>query len=143
MTTVSTDSRPGVRYDLSNKERDLTIRTLVAADGSVAWLSYREGGKEPREFSGEEILKPGGGDGIRVSVALDDDGIGVRTTFELILPIVFVGGDVSDEGPFGVSAAGLRIKNFIVSTNHIPPGPQQELEAIQLFARAVAHHPEG
>jgi hypothetical protein len=79
-----------------------------------------------------------------VSVVLDDGGASlVMTTFELILPIVFLGSDVSEEGPFGVMAAALRIKSFITTTDSIPPGPQQEVEAIQLIARAIAHHPGG
>jgi hypothetical protein len=144
MTTESTDSRPAVLYDLSDKEQTFRVRTVVAADGSVASLSYQEGEADPREFSGAEITTPAAGDGIRVSVVLDDGGASlVMTTFELILPIVFLGSDVSEEGPFGVMAAGLRIKNFITSTDSIPPAPQQEVEAIQLFARAIAHHPEG
>jgi hypothetical protein len=144
MTTESTDSRPAVLYQLSNEEQNLRIRTVVAADGSIASLSYQEGDAEPREFSGAEITTPAAGDGVRGSVVLDDGGASlVMTTFELILPFVFLGSDVSEEGPFGVMAAGLRIKNFITTTGNIPPGPQQEFEAIQLFARAIAHHPEG
>lgn len=144
MTTEPTDSRPAVLYQLSNEEQDLRIRTVVAADGSITSLSYQEGDGEPREFSGAEITTPTAGDGVRVSVVLDDGGASqVMTTFELILPFVFIGSDVSEEGPFGVMAAGLRIKNFITTTGSIPPGPQQEFEAIQLLARAIAHHPEG
>jgi hypothetical protein len=144
MTTESTDSRPAVLYHLSNEEQDLRIRTVVTADGSIASLDYQEGDAEPREFSGAEITTRAAGDGVRVSVVLDDGGASlVMTSFELILPFVFLGSDVSEEGPFGVLAAGLRIKNFITTTGSIPPGPQQEFEAIQLFARAIAHHPEG
>jgi hypothetical protein len=144
MTTESTDSRPGVLYRLSNEAQDLTIRTVVAADGSIASLSYQEGDAEPRVFSGAEMTTPAAGAGVRVSVMLDDGGASlVTTTFELILPMVALGDDVSEEGPFGVKAAGLRVKHFITTTGSIPPGPQQEFEAIQLFARAIADHPEG
>ena len=63
MTTESTDSRPGVLYRLSNEAQDLTIRTVVAADGSIASLSYQEGDAEPRVFSGAEITTPAAGAG--------------------------------------------------------------------------------
>jgi hypothetical protein len=144
MATESTDSRPGVLYRLTTEEQDLTIRTVVAADGSIASLSYQEGDAAPREFSGAEITTPAAGAGVRVSVTLDDGGASlVMTTFELILPTVVLGSDVSEEGPFGAMAAGLRVKHFLTTTDSIPPGPQQEFEAIQLFARAIADHPEG
>jgi hypothetical protein len=144
MTTESTESRPGVPYRLSNEAQDLTIRTVVAADGSIASLSYQEGDAEPRVFSGAEITTSAAGVGVRASVMLDDGGASlVMTTFQLILPIVALGDDVSEEGPFGAKAAGLRVKHFITTTGSIPPGPQQEFDAIQLFARAIADHPEG
>ena len=140
MTTLA---HPGVLYHLSDEAQTLHIRTVVAADGSIASLSIQEGDTEPRAFSGEQITVLAG-DGIRVSVVLDDGGSSlVMTTFELILPLVFIGSDVSEEGPFGVKAAGLRVKHFLTTTGHQPAGPMQEFEAIGLFARAIAHHPEG
>lgn len=143
MTTSPTASRPAVLYHLSNEDQTLRIRTIVAADGSIASLSYQEGDAEPCEFAGEQITTVAG-DGIRASVTLDDGGSSLeQITFELILPLVFIGSDVSEEGPFGARAAGLRIKQFLITTGSIPPGPLQEIDAIALFARAIAHHPEG
>jgi hypothetical protein len=141
---MATLSQQQVLYHLSNEENDLHIRAIVGAGGSIATLSYRAGDAQPREFSGEEITTIAAGAGVRATVMLDDGGASHQTTsFELVLPIVVLGGDVSEEGPFGVHAAGLRITTFIVTTGAIAPGPQEEFEAIQLFARAIAHHPEG
>jgi len=141
---MATLSQQQVLYHLSNEENDLHIRTIVGADGSVATLRYQEGEAEPREFSGADITTIAAGAGVRATVMLDDGGASRElVTFELVLPLVVLGSDVSEEGPFGVFAAGLRIKTFIVTTGSIPPGPQEEFEAIQLFARAIAHHPEG
>ena len=144
MATMPTPSRPPVLYQLSNEEQNLSIRIVVAVDGSILKLSYQDGDTEPREFAPAQIATPGPDDVIRATIVLDDGGSSlVETTFELVLPGVFVGSDVSEQGPFGVLAAGLRIKHFIVTTDSIPPGPLQEVEAIQLFARAIAQHPEG
>jgi len=143
MTTPETVSHPGVLYHLSNEAQDLQIRTVVAADGSVTSLRIQEGDGEPCAFSADAVTALAG-DGVRVSVVLDDGGASlVMTTFELILPLVFLGDDVSEEGPFGVRAAGLRVKHFITTTGHQPAGPLEEFEAIGLFARAIAHHPQG
>jgi hypothetical protein len=143
MTTETTVFRPAVLYHLSDEANELHVRTIVAADGSIGTLSYQVGDTEPRVFSGADIARPAGA-GIRAAVVLDDGGASLEmVTFELVLPFVALGDDVSEEGPFGVLAAGLRIKEFLVTTGSIPPGPQQEVTAIELFARAIAHHPEG
>jgi hypothetical protein len=132
-----------IRYQMTDREEDPTRRTniglLVDSSGSVERLTFGIGDGEDRVFTGSEVSSTAGPDGIRATVVLEAAGeTATRVSLEVIVPIVVVGSEPPEQGPFGVFAAGLRIKHFAGDS----PGPHGEFEAIALAGRAIAHHPE-
>jgi hypothetical protein len=132
-----------IRYQLMDREEDPTrrmnIRLHVDSSGSVERLTFGIGDGPDQVFTGSEISSIVEADGIRATVVLEAGGeTATRMTLEVIVPIVVVGSEPPEEGPFGIFAAGLRIKHFPGDGF----GPRQELEAIALPGRAIAHHPD-
>jgi hypothetical protein len=135
-------SRPtAILYHLSNEDRKLRIRLIADPSGSVEHMTFGVDDGDDRVFSGSQISSVATTDSIRATVMLDT---GTETTsrvsFEVIVPVVVVGPEPPDQGPFGIFAAGLRMEHFPTS-NDAPAGPRQAFEAIVLTGRAIAHVP--
>lgn len=133
--------RTTVQYQLSDPEFKLRIVLIADPSGSVEHLTFGAAGSDDRVFSGAEISTVATPDNIRATIVLD-----ARTettpevTFEVIVPVVLVGPEPPDHGPFGVFAAGLRTEHFSTpDAASATPGPLQAVTAIALTGRAIAH----
>jgi hypothetical protein len=130
---------PPVLYRLSNQEPKLRVRLTADPSGSVDHLTFGVDDGADRVFSGAEISSVATPDSIRATVVLDPGTeTASRVSFDVIVPVVVVGPEPPDHGPFGVFAAGLRIEHF---PKDAPAGPRQAIEAIVLTGRAIAHGP--
>lgn len=135
-------SRPvRVLYRMSDQEPSLRIRLIADPSGSVDTVTIGVGDGDDRVFSGSEISSVATPDSIRATVVLD---AGTETTsrvsLEVIVPVVVIGPEPPDQGPFGIFAAGLRTEHF-PTPDDAPAGPRQAFEAIALTGRAIAHDP--
>jgi hypothetical protein len=130
-----------VLYHVSDQEPRIRIRLIADSSGSVDHMTFGVDDGDDRVFVGSEISSVATPDSIRATVVLD---AGMETTsrvsFEVIVPVVVVGPEPPDQGPFGIFAAGLRIEHF-PTPNDAPAGPRQAFEAIALTGRAIAHGP--
>jgi hypothetical protein len=130
-----------VLYHLSDQEPKLRIRLIADPSGSVEHMTFAVDDGDDRVFFGSQISSVATPDSIRATVVLD---AGTETTsrvsFEVIVPVVVVGPEPPDQGPFGIFAAGLRIEHF-PTPDDAPAGPRQAFEAIVLTGRAIAHDP--
>ncbi len=130
-----------VLYHLSDQEPKLRIRLIADPSGSVEHMTFGVGDGDDRVFSDSEISSVATPDGIRATVVLDaGTETTSRVTFEVIVPVVVLGPEPPDHGPFGIFAAGLRIEHF-PTPDDAPAGPRQAFEAIVLTGRAIAHDP--
>jgi hypothetical protein len=135
-----------ILYHLSDQEddpeRSLRIRLIADSSGSVNHIRFGVGDGGDREFSRSDIRTVAEADGIRATFVLE---AGTETTstriFEVIVPVVVVGPEPPDQGPFGIFAAGLRIEHFPTADDALA-GPRQAFQAIVLTGRAIAHHRE-
>jgi hypothetical protein len=135
-----------ILYHLSDgnedPERSLRIRLIAGSSGSVNQVRFGVGDGGDREFSGSDIRTVAEAGGIRASFVLEaGTETSSRRSFEVIVPVVVVGPEPPDQGPFGVFAVGIRIEEFPISDD-ASAGPRQEFEPIVLTGRAIAHDPQ-
>lgn len=130
-----------VLYHLSDQEPKLRIRLITDASGSVERMSYAVDDGDERVFSGSEISSVATPESLRATVVLEaGTPTSSEVSFEVIVPVVMLGPEPPDRGPFGIFAAGLRIQRFPTS-GEPHPGPRQAFEAVVLTGRAIAHDP--
>jgi hypothetical protein len=137
-----------VAHQLTTRDEDPTVRLNVGVTvgpSGVERLRYSAGDGPVVTFSAPQIDTFVGADSVRATVVLDAGGeTQPKITLEVVMPVVVIGSiddEIPGEGPWGTSAAALRVTHDAAPAGGPFPGPQQSLEALQLSGRTIAAHP--